>query len=239
MANRTGLRFFIDKKRLKRLLCQNYGIRFFGVSLDHSTKHEGNKLTFITTSKAAGICGVARTTISKWIDEGTLNAFITPGGHRKIIEQDLMDFLEKKSIRTTSKFREKKRILIVDDNPDDIRLLEAAFLPASDKYEVYAASGGFQAIYKIGEVKPHIVVLDIIMPDMDDFKVCETIKNNPETKDIKIIIVTACPEKLKEKKACLCAADAFFTKPIDLKKIVKTILEFSRVGNWSSSRVGN
>ncbi len=142
-----------------------------------------------------------------------------------------MDFLRKNSIRPSSKFREKKRILIVDDNPDDIRLLEAAFLPASDKYEVYAASGGFQSIYKIGEVKPHIVVLDIVMPDMDGFKVCKRIKNNPETKDIKVIVMTAYPKKLKEKEAYQCDADAFFTKPIDLKKLIKTILEFGRVGN--------
>lgn len=183
-------------------------------------------MTFITTSEAARLCGVARTTISKWIDEGVLNAFVTPGGHRKVIEQDLMDFLGKNGIRPTSK-SEKKRILIVDDNLDDIRLLEAAFLPASDRYEIYAANSGFQAIYKIGEIKPHIVILDIVMPDMNGFKVCERIKNNPETKDIKVILVTAYPEKMKEKEAYQAAADAFLRKPIDLKKIVKTILELS------------
>jgi excisionase family DNA binding protein len=139
-------------------------------------------LTFITTSKAAKICGVARTTISKWIDKGALKAFVTPGGHRRIIEQHLMDFLRKKSIQPTSKFEEKKRILIVDDNPYDIRLLEAAFLPASDKYEVYSANSGFQAIYKIGEVKPHIVILDIVMPDMNGFEVCERIKKRGSKK---------------------------------------------------------
>lgn len=187
-------------------------------------------MTFITTSKAGKICGVARSTISKWIDEGALNAFVTPGGHRKITEQDLNDFLRKSDNRPTSKFREKKRILIVDDNPNDISLLEAAFLPASDRYEVYAASSGFQAIYKIGEVKPHIIILDIVMPDMNGFKVCERIKNNTETKDIKVIVVTAYPDKMKKKEAYQCAADAFFRKPIDLKKIVKTILEFTQVG---------
>ncbi|MEA3307756.1 MAG: response regulator [Elusimicrobiota bacterium] len=187
-------------------------------------------MNFITTSKAAKICGVARTTISKWIDKGELKAFVTPGGHRKIIEQDLIDFLEKSGSRPSSKFGEKKRILIVDDNPDDIRLLEAAFLPASDKYEVYAAGSGFQAIYKIGEIKPHIVILDIVMPDMNGFKVCERIKKNPETKNIKVIVVTAYSDKMKEKEAYQCAADAFFTKPIDLKKLIKTILKLSQVG---------
>jgi excisionase family DNA binding protein len=107
-----------------------------------ATSNGRSELTFITTSKAAKICGVARTTISKWIDKGELKAFVTPGGHRKITEQDLEDFLRKNGNRPSSKFGEKKRILIVDDNPDDIRLLEAAFLPASDKYEVYSANSG-------------------------------------------------------------------------------------------------
>ena len=188
-------------------------------------------MVFITTSEASKICGVARTTITKWIDQGMLKAFVTPGGHRKIRKEDLTGFLEKHGINPQKKERQKKRILVVDDNPDDIGLLEAAFLPASDKYEVYAASSGFQAIYKIGEIKPQIVILDIVMPDMNGFKVCERIKNNPETRDIKVIIVTAYPDKIKEKKAYQCAADAFLTKPINLKKMVKTILELSRVGN--------
>ena len=194
-------------------------------------------MVFIATSEASKICGVARTTLTKWIDQGMLEAFVTPGGHRKIRKEDLTGFLEKHGMDPQQKERQKKRILVVDDNPDDIRLLEAAFLPASDKYEVYAASSGFQAIYKIGEVKPHIVILDIVMPDMNGFEVCERIKNNPETRDIKVIIVTAYPDKIKEKEAYQCAADAFFKKPIDLKKLVKTILELSRVGKWSSGRV--
>ena len=108
-------------------------------------------------------------------------------------------------------------------------MLEAAFLPALDRYEVHSASGGFQAIYKIGKVKPHIVILDLVMPDMDGFKVCKNIKNNPETENIKIIVVTAYYDKVKEKKAYRCGADAFFRKPIDLKELVNKILELSPV----------
>jgi len=187
-------------------------------------------MLFVTTSEASKVCGVARTTVAKWIDQGLLQAFVTPGGHRKIRKEDLKDFLEKHGIKPQKKERQKKCIiLIVDDNPDDIRLLEAAFLPASDKYEVHSAKGGFQAIYKIGELKPDIVILDLVMPDMDGFKVCERIKNNPDTKKIKIIAVTAYYARDEDKKAYRCGADAFFGKPIDLKKLASKIVEFSRV----------
>jgi len=183
-------------------------------------------MVFITTSEASKICGVARTTLTKWIDQGTLEAFVTPGGHRKIRKEDLTGFIEKHGINPQKKGGQKKRILVVDDNPDDIRLLEAAFLPASDRYEVHSAGGGFQAIYKIGEIKPDIIILDLVMPDMDGFKVCERIKNDPETKNIKIIAVTAYYDNEKETKAYQCGADVFFRKPLDLKRLVKKILEF-------------
>lgn len=186
-------------------------------------------MVYMTTSEASKICGVARTTITKWIDQGLLTAFVTPGKHRKIRKEDLIDFMEKHGISPKKKERQKICILVVDDNPDDVRLLEAAFLPASDKYEVHSANGGFQAVYKIGELKPDIVILDLIMPGMDGFEVCERIKNDPEVKHIKVIAVTAYHDKEKKERAYKCGADAFFRKPLDLKRLVKKILEFSEM----------
>ncbi len=192
-------------------------------------------MAFITTSNASRACGVARTTLTKWIDQGLLKAFVTPGGHRKIVEEDLLDFMERQGIDPQEGKGQKERIciLVVDDNPDDIRLLEAAFLPAADRYEVHSADNGFQAIYKIGDLKPDVVILDLVMPDMDGFEVCERIKNDPDMRDIKIIAVTAYYDKdrEKEKNAYQCGADAFFQKPLDLKGLVKKILELSRVGH--------
>lgn len=186
-------------------------------------------MVYLTTSEAGKICGVARTTIIKWIDQGLLTAFVTPGKHRKIRKKDLIDFMEKYGINPKKKERQRVCILVVDDNPDDVRLLEAAFLPASDKYEVHSASGGFQAVYKIGELKPDIVILDLIMPDMDGFEVCKRIKTDPEVKHIKVIAVTAYHNKEKKEKAYQSGADAFFQKPLDLKRLVKKILEFSEM----------
>ncbi len=190
---------------------------------------KNRKNEFITTSEASRHCGVARTTVSKWIDEGLLKAFVTPGGHRKVKRQDLKNFIERHGLVPRSGIFEeeaaaKKKILVIDDNPDDIRLIQAAFLAAQDKYEVHSATGGFEAIYKIGEIKPDLVVLDIVMPDMDGFSVCKNIKSNSITRGVKVIAVTAYPDEEKREKALSCGIEAFFTKPLDLEALIKKIL---------------
>ncbi len=179
---------------------------------------------FITPAEASRLLGVARTTVVKWIDEGLIKAFVTPGGHRKIRREDFEEFVKKQGI-SLIKRETKKKILIVDDNPDDVKLLRMFFLAASDKYEVYSASNGFQAIYKIGELKPDLVILDLFMPDMDGFAVCKNIKENPETRDIKVIAITAFPSEENKKRVLSCGAEAFFTKPLDLERLIKKILE--------------
>jgi excisionase family DNA binding protein len=200
------------------------------VKNDYNTiniKREGDHMEFITTSQASKLCGVGRTTIAKWVDAGRIQAYLTPGGHRKINKADLISFMEEQHAVTDRIVKQKTRILIVDDNSDDIELLKAAFMVGGDRYEIHTADGGFQAIYKIGAVKPHVVILDLIMPDMDGFEVCTNIKNSPETNMIKVIAVTAFNDRQKQQKAHECGADAYFTKPLDLRAFVSKILDFS------------
>ena len=192
-----------------------------------NAEKRGNDMEFITTSQAGKLCGVSRTTISKWVDKGRIQAYLTPGGHRKINKANLISFMEKQHAVSPKIIKQKTRILIADDNSDDIKLLKAAFLAGMDRYEIHTADGGFPAIYMIGAVKPHIVVLDLVMPDMDGFKVCASIKNSPETNMIKVIAVTAFNDLQKKQKAYECGVDAYFTKPLDLRAFMKMILEFS------------
>ena len=118
----------------------------------------------------------------------------------------------------------KEKILIVDDDHDVVEILRS--LLSYKGFTVVAVYDGASALSKVKEEKPDLVVLDIMMPGMDGYNVCETIKTDPETKNIPVIMLTAKDmfgdvEKALEKKA-----DWYIAKPYDSKYLVDKINQF-------------
>jgi putative two-component system response regulator len=106
----------------------------------------------------------------------------------------------------------KKTVLVVDDEPVNIMVLSDLL---KTKYRVIAAKNGEQALNRVqGESPPDLILLDVMMPDMDGFQVCSTLKNNPRTAQIPVIFVTAMNEEVDEKKGLEVGAVDYITKPI-------------------------
>ncbi|MDD3030124.1 MAG: PleD family two-component system response regulator [Alphaproteobacteria bacterium] len=105
------------------------------------------------------------------------------------------------------------RVLIVDDTPVNIRLLEAKL--ARDYYVISTAENGVEALKKIDEEKPDIVLLDVMMPEMDGFETCRRIKANPETAHIPVIMITALSDVADRVRGLAAGADDFLGKPIN------------------------
>ncbi|TFH93118.1 response regulator [Vibrio ouci] len=107
---------------------------------------------------------------------------------------------------------DKPVVLVVDDIPDNIHTLSGVL---SDNYRIKAATSGAKAI-QIANSKPqpHLILLDIMMPEMDGYEVCSQLKSNPMTSDIPIIFVTAKAEVVDEQKGFEMGAVDYITKPI-------------------------
>ena len=105
------------------------------------------------------------------------------------------------------------QILVVDDVPANIKLLEAKL--ANEYYDVISAKDGFEAVKQSKEHKPDIILLDVMMPGMDGFETCMKIKADPETSHIPIVMVTALSDKSDRLKGLEAGADDFITKPIN------------------------
>jgi len=118
---------------------------------------------------------------------------------------------------------DKRKILIVDDEPN-VRRLVGTML--NKKYAVLEAEDGSQAIDIACTKKPDLILMDILMPKMDGYTSCYAIKNEPTTKSIPIIMLSAIDLKLNLKLSQDIGADGYITKPFTKKALLDNIAQF-------------
>ena len=116
---------------------------------------------------------------------------------------------------------ERKRILIIDDEPQIVRALE--LLMEREGFEVRSASDGIEALHAIEDATPDLILLDLMMPRMDGFELCQRIRSNPAWKDMIIIILTAKGRDIEREKGMALGADHYVTKPFSTREVVKLI----------------
>lgn len=114
-----------------------------------------------------------------------------------------------------------RTILVVDDNPDNVEILRA-FLE-SRGYTVADANDGQAALAKLDQVRPALVLLDVMMPGMDGWQVCRTIKNHPQLGDTRVVMVTAKSGFEDKYEGLRSGADDYLTKPVDLKELADKV----------------
>ena len=105
------------------------------------------------------------------------------------------------------------RILIVDDQPASLKLLSAKL--GNEYYQTLTAENGATALEAVERDAPDLVLLDVMMPGMNGFEVCQRIKKNPETMPIPVVIIPALDSRQDRIRGLEAGADDFLTKPVD------------------------
>jgi len=179
----------------------------------------------LTVAKASDYCRVSSKTIINWVESGYIEAYKTVGGHRRIKKEVLEAFMKKQGIPIPKEDTsgERKRILVVDDDPIIVETIVLALEEDVSDYEVISASDGFEAGLQVNHFKPHLLILDIMMPDIKGYEVCKRVKSNPETKDTKIIVLSAYLDEEKFKQMKEHGADVCFSKPLPLPQLKEEV----------------
>ncbi len=115
----------------------------------------------------------------------------------------------------------KSKILIADDNLTNVELLEA-YLDGLD-CETAVATDGRETLAKVAEFQPDLILLDIMMPKLSGFEVCKALKQDPATRQIMILMVTALNEPGDIERAVAAGCDDFLSKPINKLELVKRV----------------
>ena len=112
-------------------------------------------------------------------------------------------------------------VLIVDDEPNI--LLSLQFLMKKSGYEVRTAKDGEEALAEISRAAPDLVLLDVMMPKIDGFSVCERIRSNPEWNNMRIIMLTARGRDVEREKGLALGADDYITKPFSTQEAIAQV----------------
>lgn len=126
-----------------------------------------------------------------------------------------------------------EKILLVDDEEINLRLLTQCLIPLG--YEIELASNGQEAVQKAKNSRPELIILDIMMPVMDGYEACRTLKADPETNNIPIIMVTGLHDRESKLKGLAVFANDFLSKPIDQTELtirVKNLLKIKALEDF-------
>lgn len=124
------------------------------------------------------------------------------------------------------------RVLVVDDEPRNVRLLEAILAPRG--YEVLTSSSGQDALEVVRAGGVDLVLLDIVMPGTDGYAVCRSIREDPETAYLPVVMVTASGDEQKV-RSLEAGADDFLTKPVDRLELLARVASLARVKRYQDT----
>lgn len=175
-----------------------------------------------TTHDISRLLQVDPSTVSKWIDRGILMAFRTPGGHRRVRSGDLRSFLIAHQMPVPEELGSGTiRLLIVDDEKPVLEALKRAFKPVSAQVEVTTTTSGVEAMLLVSEQKPHGLLIDLNMLDVDGLEVCRRIRARKQLEGVRLLTMTArhTPETVDQ--SLKAGALACLAKPIEIEQVME------------------
>ncbi len=189
--------------------------------------------------RAAQICRVTSRTINNWIRAGKLKAYSTPGGHFRIWPSDLRKFLKAHSmdINFDSGGEHPRKLLIIDNDEAYAGMIREVLRDKIQNCEITMSHDGYEALILIGEIAPELVVLDLMMPGIDGFKVLELFADRKVDHHLKVLALSgnlsaAAIERLKRSRA-----DQWLAKPVSAAELVHSVVNLLSSGDIGGREV--
>jgi len=148
----------------------------------------------LTTRQAATLLNVSVRSVQLWVERGVLQAWKTAGGHRRISVASVQQLLDEKQEKQTPIRKKQSKnsttVLIVDGDKDTLLLYQMLVNNWFPSLHVETAENGIDALVKIGEFKPTVLITDLYMPELNGYAIIERLHNDPQYDDLTPIVVT-------------------------------------------------
>jgi excisionase family DNA binding protein len=184
-----------------------------------------NQKDVLTTGEVAKICNVAPRTVSKWFDSGQLRGYRIPGSKdRRIPLNQLIRFMQVHNMPLNGLDGATTRVLLADGNQETSQIV-AETLNQDDRFEVKVAECGFDAGILAEQFRPHIVLIDVMLDDVNIKKICSIIQENPELEGTRIVAITSELTKGERNALLQQGFDSILARPFDIRKVVQCVDE--------------
>ncbi|MBF0369367.1 MAG: response regulator [Magnetococcales bacterium] len=188
----------------------------------------------LTASEAAKLFGVAVQTIHQWVEKGLLEAWRTPGGHRRILKKSALALLDQRAggtrgNRDSSPFH----LLVVDDDPRMLATYKMHLRKWEFPIHLDVASSGVEALIQVAKKRPNLIITDLAMPDLDGFRMIKELRNDHEMRAIHLIVITILEAREIQAKGGVPDDVMVLQKPVQfswLKEIVRQRANLKKIG---------
>ena len=180
-----------------------------------------NSPDIMSTRQAAHYLEVSVRTVQLWVENGCLQAWKTPGGHRRILRESVEEMMKIRLLQQTpSEFFE---ILICEDDDINCSLMELQLATLGPEVRIRTVTNGFEALIQIGERCPHLLVTDLVMPNMDGLQMLAALQQAEIGQTMNIIVVTGLSDDEIEQRGGLPVGVNKFAKPVPYAQLLRLI----------------
>lgn len=186
----------------------------------------------LTTGQVARRCRVSHQTAYVWAREGRLPGYQTPGRHGRVEVEEFQQFLRQHGMPAYPRLdlEARQRVLVVGDEEAVVATVRRGLSKLG--YETEGAKDGFEAVLGLGRFRPQAVVVDLVMPGLDGFELCQAIRANPDTQEVAVVMLTGHGSPENQRHAQACGADVWLAKPYRLRGLGAALERLLKQGGY-------
>ncbi|MBI3182704.1 MAG: response regulator [Myxococcales bacterium] len=174
-----------------------------------------------TTHDISRLLQVDPSTVSKWIDRGIMLAFRTPGGHRRVRQSDLRTFLVAHQMPVPDELGSGVvRLVVVDDEKPALEAIKRAFRPFANEVELVTTTSAIEAILLVSELRPHGLLIDLTMPELDGLEVVRRVKARKQLEGVRVLTMAGRHSPEQVDASIKAGAIACLPKPVEAQRVI-------------------